>query len=48
MNMNTRPTAFLFVVGIAAILAAGADPFPARADEAACKDSKTAKKYGSF
>lgn len=35
MNMNTRPTAFLFVLGIAAILIAGVDPFPAWAEQAA-------------
>jgi len=35
MNMNTKPTAFLFVVGIAAILIAGVDPFPAWAEQAA-------------
>jgi hypothetical protein len=35
MKMDTSLTAFLFVVGIAAILAAGADPFPARAEESA-------------
>src|SRR4030042_4558521 len=35
MNMNTKPTAFLFVVVIAAVLTAGADPFPAWGEQAA-------------
>ena len=31
--MNTKPTAFLFVLGIAAILIAGVNPFPAWAEQ---------------
>jgi hypothetical protein len=35
MNMNTKSTAFLFVVLIMAILTAGADPLPAWAEQSA-------------
>jgi hypothetical protein len=34
MNMNTKQTAFLFILIIAAILIAGIDPFTARAEQA--------------
>jgi len=33
--MNSKPTALLFIVGIAAILTAGSDPLPAWAEQAA-------------
>jgi hypothetical protein len=45
MNMNTKPTAFLFVLGIAAIVIAGVYPFPARAEQTASISNYYALEY---